>query len=212
MTTFKSQATQKSEEKEFVPVRAQNIGGSRHAETFLKENKLEKNKYTVEVLREPGSTLTGENIRNILLDKGTDISDKTELLLMFAARAEMIKEHLAKANEDIVLCDRYYHASIAYQGYGRKLPLDLIDSLIININCPIPDLTIIYDLDVNLGFKRKAKDDIDRIESSGINFFEDVRKGYQQIANEREEVVILDASESIEILNQQTKDLIEPLI
>jgi len=65
---------------------------------------------------------------------------------------------------------------------------------------------------VNLGFKRKAKDDIDRIESSGINFFEDVRKGYQQIANEREEVVILDASESIEILNQQTKDLIEPLI
>ena len=83
---------------------------------------------------------------------------------MFAARAEMIKEHLAKANEDIILCDRYYHASIAYQGYGRKLSLDLIDSLILNINCPIPDLTIIYDLDVNIGFKRKAKDDIDRIE------------------------------------------------
>ena len=108
---------------------------------------------------------------------------------MFAARAEMIKEHLAKANEDIVLCDRYYHASIAYQGYGRKVSLDLIDSLVKNINCPIPDLTIIYDLDVNLGFKRKAKDDIDRIESSGKNFFEDVRKGYQQIAKEREEVV-----------------------
>ena len=131
---------------------------------------------------------------------------------MFAARAEMIKAHLAKANEDIIICDRYYHASIAYQGYGRKLPLDLIDSLVKNINCPIPNLTIIYDLDVNLGFKRKAKDDIDRIESSGKNFFEDVRKGYQQIANEREEVVILDASEPIEILNQQTKDLIEPLI
>ena len=164
------------------------------------------------LLREPGSTELGEKIRELLLSKNYNISAQTELLLMFAARAEMIKEHLAKANEDIVLCDRYYHASIAYQGYGRKLPLELIDSLVLNINCPVPDLTIIYDLDVNLGFKRKAKDDIDRIESSGINFFEDVRKGYQQIANEREEVVILDASESIEILNQQTKDLIEPLI
>ena len=164
------------------------------------------------LLREPGSTEFGEKIRELLLSKDYNISAQTELLLMFAARAEMIKEHLAKANEDIVLCDRYYHASIAYQGYGRKLPLELIDSLVLNINCPVPDLTIIYDLDVNLGFKRKAKDDIDRIESSGINFFEDVRKGYQQIANEREEVVILDASESIEILNQQTKALIEPLI
>ena len=164
------------------------------------------------LLREPGSTEFGEKIRELLLSKDYNISAQTELLLMFAARAEMIKEHLAKANEDIVLCDRYYHASIAYQGYGRKLPLELIDSLVLNINCPVPDLTIIYDLDVNLGFKRKAKDDIDRIESSGINFFEDVRKGYQQIANEREEVVILDASESIEILNQQTKNLIEPLI
>ena len=164
------------------------------------------------LLREPGSTEFGEKIRELLLSKDYTISAHSELLLMFAARAEMIKEHLAKANEDIVLCDRYYHASIAYQGYGRKLPLDLIDSLVKNINCPIPNLTIIYDLDVNLSFKRKAKDDIDRIESSGKNFFEDVRKGYQQIANEREEVVILDASESIEVLNQQTKDLIEPLI
>ena len=69
-----------------------------------------------------------------------------------------------------------------------------------------------YDLDVRLGFKRKANDDIDRIESAGENFFEDVRKGYQQIAKDREEVVILDASQSIDVLNQQTKELIQPLI
>ena len=131
---------------------------------------------------------------------------------MFAARAEMIKEHLAKAYEDIILCDRYYHASIAYQGYGRKVSLDLINNLIKSIGCPIPDLTIIYDLDVKLGFERKANDDIDRIESSGFNFFEDVRKGYQQIAKDREEVSILDASESIESLNNQTINLIEEII
>ena len=81
------------------------------------------------LLREPGSTEFGEKIRELLLSKDYNISAHSELLLMFAARAEMIKEHLVKADEDIVLCDRYYHASIAYQGYGRKLSLDLIDSL-----------------------------------------------------------------------------------
>ena len=164
------------------------------------------------LIREPGSTEFGEKIRDLLLSNDSDISAHTELLLMFAARAEMVNEHMINSKEDIILCDRYFHASIAYQGYGRKLSLELIENLIQNINCPIPDLTIIYDLDVRLGFKRKANDDIDRIESAGENFFEDVRKGYQQIAKDREEVVILDASLSIDMLNQQTKELIKPLI
>ena len=164
------------------------------------------------LIREPGSTEFGEKIRDLLLSNDSDISAHTELLLMFAARAEMVNEHMINSKEDIILCDRYFHASIAYQGYGRKLSLELIENLIQNINCPIPDLTIIYDLDVRLGFKRKANDDIDRIESAGVNFFEDVRKGYQQIAKDREEVVILDASLSIDVLNQQTKELIHPLI
>ena len=168
--------------------------------------------FSSKLIREPGSTEFGEKIRDLLLSNDSDISAHTELLLMFAARAEMVNEHMINSKEDIILCDRYFHASIAYQGYGRKLSLELIENLIQNINCPIPDLTIIYDLDVRLGFKRKANDDIDRIESAGENFFEDVRKGYQQIAKDREEVVILDASESIEVLNEQTKDLIKPLI
>ena len=168
--------------------------------------------FSSKLIREPGSTEFGEKIRELLLSNDSDISAHSELLLMFAARAEMVNEHMVNSKEDIILCDRYFHASIAYQGYGRKLSLDLIENLIQNINCPIPDLTIIYDLDVRLGFKRKANDDIDRIESAGVNFFEDVRKGYQQIAKDREEVVILDASESIEVLNEQTKDLIKPLI
>jgi len=168
--------------------------------------------FSTKLLREPGSTIFGEKIRELLLSKDSDISAHTELLLMFAARSEMIKEHLMDSREDFILCDRYFHASIAYQGYGRKLSLDLINLLINGVNCPIPDLTIIYDLDVKAGFKRKTNDVIDRIESSGINFFEDVRKGYQQLAKERSEVEILDASESIECISQQTKLLVERLI
>ena len=168
--------------------------------------------FSTKVLREPGSTIFGEKIRELLLSKDSDISAHTELLLMFAARSEMIQEHLMDSREDFILCDRYFHASIAYQGYGRKLSLDLINLLINGVNCPIPDLTIIYDLDVKAGFKRKTNDVIDRIESSGINFFEDVRKGYQQLAKERSEVEIVDASESIECISQQTKLLVERLI
>ena len=171
-----------------------------------------KNKgFSTKLLREPGSTNFGEKIRELLLSKESNISAYTELLLMFAARSEMIKEHLIDSKEDFILCDRYYHASIAYQGFGRKLSLDLINILIKGINCPTPDLTIIYDLDVKTGFERKANDDIDRIESSGINFFEDVRNGYKQLAKDRSEVEILDASEPIELITQKTQDLVERL-
>ena len=168
--------------------------------------------YSTKLLREPGSTDFGEKIRELLLSKESNISAHTELLLMFAARSEMINKHLIGSTNDFILCDRYYHASIAYQGYGRKLPLDLIDQLIKGINCPIPDLTIIYDLDVKTGFKRKSNDVIDRIESSGTNFFENVRNGYKKIAKNRAEVEILDASQPIELISQQTKSLVERLL
>ena len=167
--------------------------------------------FTTKLLREPGSTDFGEKIRELLLSKESNISAHTELMLMFAARSEMIAEHLIDSKEDFILCDRYYHASIAYQGYGRNISLDLINILINGVNCPTPDLTIIYDLDVKAGFERKTNDVIDRIESSGINFFEDVRKGYQQLAKDRSEVEILDASEPIELISQQTKVLVERL-
>jgi len=167
--------------------------------------------FSTKLLREPGSTDFGEKIRELLLSKESNISAHTELLLMFAARSEMISEHLINSTCDFILCDRYYHASIAYQGYGRKLSLDLIDQLIKGINCPTPDLTIIYDLDVKTGFKRKANDVIDRIESSGIDFFENVRNGYKRLANARAEVEILDASQPVELISQQTKNLVERL-
>jgi dTMP kinase len=168
--------------------------------------------FSTKLLREPGSTNFGEKIRELLLSKESHISAHTELLLMFAARSEMVKEHLMDSKEDFILCDRYYHASIAYQGFGRKLSINLINTLINEINCPTPDLTIIYDLDVKAGFERKTHDVIDRIESAGMNFFEDVRKGYQQLAKERSEVEIVDASESVEFISQQTKLLVERLI
>lgn len=159
---------------------------------------LIKNNFTVEVLREPGSTSTGESIRNILLNKDSDISSKTELLLMFAARSELISKKIQTSSCDYLLLDRFFDASIAYQGYGRNLPITLIEDLIKFTDCPIPKLSILIDISVEEGFARKVNDIKDRIESSSLNFFNNVRNGYLEIAKKNENrFLVIDGSLSI---------------
>ena len=184
-------------------------GVGKSTQINLTKEWLENKGYSVTLLREPGSTKFGETIREILLSKDSDISFETELLLMFAARSEMIKYLVQDAAEDFILCDRYYHASIAYQGYGRGLSLDFINSLINGINCPKPELTIIYDLDVKLGFARKSNDDKDRIESSGLEFFERVRKGYIALAKSEPEIYLIDANTTEQSIHIQSIDLLK---
>ena len=184
-------------------------GVGKSTQINLLKDFLEKNKYTVEVLREPGSTLTGENIRNILLDKDTDISDKTELLLMFAARSELISKKINSLSCDYLLLDRFFDASLAYQGYGRNLPLSLIKDLISFTGCPMPELTILIDISVEEAFARKINDQKDRIESSGIEFFNNVRNGYLEIAkNNVNRFLVINGTLSInEIHNAIVKKL-----
>ena len=159
---------------------------------------LVKNNFTVEVLREPGSTSAGESIRNILLNKDSDISNKTELLLMFAARSELINKKIQTSSCDYLLLDRFFDASIAYQGYGRNLPITFIEDLIKFTDCPIPKLSILIDISVEEGFARKVNDTKDRIESSSLNFFNNVRNGYLEIAKKNENrFLVIDGSLSI---------------
>jgi dTMP kinase len=159
---------------------------------------------TSSIIREPGSTAFGEEVRNLLLNTDFNISSEAELLLMFASRAELVKTSLLNPQTDFILCDRFYDASIAYQGYGRGLSLDFIDSLINNINCPIPDLTFLLDLDPLEGFNRKSEDKMDRIESAGIDFFTRVRNGYlQQASKNTSRIKVIDASNDISSISDQ---------
>lgn len=159
---------------------------------------LVKNNFTVEVLREPGSTSAGESIRNILLNKDSDISNKTELLLMFAARSELINKKIQTSSCDYLLLDRFFDASIAYQGYGRNLPIAFIDDLIKFTDCPIPKLSILIDISVKEGFARKINDTKDRIESSSMDFFNNVRNGYLEIAKKnKNRFLVINGSLSI---------------
>ena len=178
-------------------------GVGKSTQINLLKDYLESKNFLVEVYREPGSTFVGEKIRDILLDSNNDLSNETELLLMFAARSELIDKKINTSQCDYLLLDRFYDASMAYQGYGRKLSKDFITSLTSFINCPIPDLSFLLDISVKEGFQRKNNDVKDRIESSSNDFFNKVRKGYMTIAKaNKKRFEIINAANDIDKIHQ----------
>ncbi len=140
----------------------------------------------VVVTREPGGTLIGSAIRKILLDPEFSKMDyHAEVLLYAADRAQHIAEVVGPAlkNGDIVISDRYVDSSVAYQHYGRSLPLDLI--LDVNkhaIQGLKPDLTFLLAVPVALGLKRATQVAADRIEQESVEFHERVEAGFQKLA------------------------------
>lgn len=179
-------------------------GVGKSTQINLLKDYIESRGLSASIFREPGSTTIGENIRSILLDSKENLSKESELLLMFAARAQLISEKVKISNTDFILFDRFYDASVAYQGYGRGLSVDFINNLISFINCPQPDLTFLLDISVENGFKRKIDDVKDRIESSGDEFFEKVRQGYLKIAKSQpERIKVIDAMGSIDDINKE---------
>ena len=185
-------------------------GVGKSTQINLLQSYLEKQDYTVDVLRAPGSTASAAHIREILLNKENDISKETELLLMFAARSDLINKRIQNNDSDFVLLDRYYDASIAYQGYGRGIPLEYIENLIMLIECPKPDVSFLFDLSVEDSFSRKKLDVKDRIESSGNSFFERVKNGYLEIAkNQNERFHIIDATKEINEIHNIIKKVLE---
>ena len=178
-------------------------GVGKSTQINLLKDYLESKNYIVEIYREPGSTPVGEKIRDILLDLNNDLSNETELLLMFAARSELIDKKINTSQCDYLLLDRFYDASMAYQGYGRKLSKDFITSLTSFINCPVPDLSFLLDISVKEGFQRKNTDVKDRIESSSNDFFNKVRKGYKTIAKaNKNRFEIINAANNIDKIHQ----------
>ena len=178
-------------------------GVGKSTQINLLKDYLESKNYLIEIYREPGSTPVGEKIRDILLDSNNELSNETELLLMFAARSELIDKKINTSQCDYLLLDRFYDASMAYQGYGRKLSKDFITSLTSFINCPIPDLSFLLDISVKEGFQRKNSDVKDRIESSSNDFFNKVRKGYKTIAKaNKNRFEIINAANDIDKIHQ----------
>ena len=144
--------------------------------------------------REPGGTAVGDGIRRILLDSETiRLTPAAELLLFYASRSQNLAEKIrpARMRGEMVICDRYFDASVAYQGYGRGLPPEFIHSLT-ELVCAEdrPDMTILLDIDPRTGLGRararnkKLHRDEGRFEAEDTAFYSRVRKGYLELANE----------------------------
>ncbi len=170
---------------------------------------LERQGYKVVLSREPGGTELAEKIRQLLLDQHQEpMAVNTELLLMFAARAQHLQQLIlpALAAGNVVLCDRFTDATYAYQGYGRGLALEKIAQLEQFVQGSLrPDLTLLFDLPVEEGMARaKQRGRLDRFEQEDIEFFQRVRQGYLQLAAEQpQRYMVLDAAKPLEQVRQQ---------
>lgn len=136
--------------------------------------------------REPGGTKLGEKIREILLHSdGVRIADMSELFLFEAARSQIVKEVIAPAlkAKRMVICDRFSDATLSYQGYGGKVPLEIIKALDHASTGGLkPDLTILLDVDTPTGLKRAKAKGTDRMERKDIAYHRRVRSGYLDLA------------------------------
>lgn len=170
---------------------------------MLKEY-LGKESREVLLVREPGGTVIGEKIREILLSKKNDnMSPLTELLLFEAARAQITSEVIIPSVEKgiTVLCDRFYDSTYAYQGYARGMGGETVE-LLNNIATGsfAPDITFVLDLSVEQALARRQGrgEAEDRMEAMGIEFQRKVREGYLELARKEERVKLIDASRTAE--------------
>jgi dTMP kinase len=173
---------------------------------------------TVVVTYEPGGTALGEAIRRLVLEPNQHrrVGARAEALLFAAARAQLVDEVIRPAlrRGDVVICDRFGDSSIAYQGGGRGLAVMAIESLVVFATEGLePDLTILLDLDVSIGLRRKKGAARDRLESEDRTFHERVRRAYlARAASLPDRVVVLDATRDADDLSDEIRRQISTLL
>lgn len=176
----------------------------------LLKDYLEENKKKVEILREPGGTEISEKIRTLLLDnKNKKMFAETEFLLFSASRAQLVREKINPYLENgiYVISDRFFDSSTAYQGYGRGIPVDIVQVVHqLAIGNTLPDLTFFIDIPVGVANERKKKNlkgKLDRIELGDMDFYNKVRNGYLEIAQKEERFKVIDGTQTIQNINNQ---------
>jgi dTMP kinase len=202
-------------------------GGGKSTQVKLLAERLKKMNRVVRVLREPGGTPIGEEIRHTLQHSEANraMTSEAELLLMNASRAQLVREIIrpALAAGEIVLCDRFYDSTTAYQGHGRQLDLKKVEAIVdFAVEGTRPDLTLLLDVPIAVSEARRtsrqtsqpgAETRRDRIEDADRAFFERVQRGFHAIAaREPKRVRLVDATQSVEAVSTKIWDLVAPLV
>ena len=177
---------------------------------------LRKKGHTVFSTREPGGTSIGEQIREVIHNlKNVEMHPRTETLLYQAARAQIVEQviHPRLKEGEIVISDRYYDSTIAYQGYGHQQDLEQVRTLVkYATGGLVPDLTVLLDVDVEVGLGRKKKNGAEwnRMDAHEIEFYQRVRAGYLEMAKqESSRWVVIDAGREWQVVQEELRKGIE---
>jgi len=179
---------------------------------------LSDNGHGVVESREPGGTVISEQIRQVLLDtRNAGLNPVAELLLMFAARSQLVEEVIRPAlgQGKVVVCDRFTDASYAYQGGGRQLGAGTVAGVEKLVLGDLrPDLTLLFDLPVELGMQRVAgRGATDRFEAESVRFFERVRNAYlERAAADPVRFRVIDASQDEDRVWTQVRDILTTVL
>lgn len=178
-------------------------GKSTQIELLRKYFELNDLKYSI--FREPGGSEISEKIRALLLHESKEMDSVTELLLFSAARSQLIKEKVMPLLEknEIVILDRFYDSTTAYQGYGRNLKNLKVIQILNQLasHSTVPDITFYLKIDPEMAQERTVKLSKDRMESSGIDFFRSVSNGYEELAKKENRFITIDATKNIESIH-----------
>jgi dTMP kinase len=176
---------------------------------------LRKQGRSVFCTREPGGTSISEQIRAILHDlKNVEMHPRTETLLYQAARAQIVEQVIKPrlANGEIVISDRYYDSTIAYQGYGHQQDLEKVRALVKYATGGLdPDLTVLLDLDVETGLKRKKQNESEwnRMDDHEVEFYNRVRAGYlEMVKQETKRWAVVNSDQKWEVVQEELKKVI----
>ena len=169
---------------------------------------LDQKKIEYVITREPGGGPLGSHLRKLLLDKEQSISPSVEMLLMMADRKDhvdnLINPTLKKGI--CVISDRYLDSTIAYQGGGRQLDTDLINSLSVTLKLPTPDLTLLFDLPVDVALQRAAeRSELDRFEREPKDFHSRIRYSYLELASNNHRIKTVDSSKDAKLVSKQVE-------
>ncbi len=187
-------------------------GAGKSTQIRFVEAYFRKKKRKVILVREPGSTSIGEEIRTILLNpKNKEMSVRTELFLYLAARAQLVHERIFPALKKgyVVISDRFEDSTLVYQGFAGRLPLEEVEKAAkVARGKLVPDLTILLDVNVKEGLKRSGRED--RMEQKSLDFHQRIRKGYLTLARQnKKRFVVISSERPKEEVSQKIKEALD---
>lgn len=192
-------------------------GSGKTTQINLLKEYLEEAGYECLITREPGGTVIGEEVRQLILNpEHKEMSPVTEMLLYAASRAQLVHEVIGPALEEgkIVISDRFVDSSIVYQGIARKLGISTVSA----VNAPgigiyRPDGIFFIDLSEEEGLRRKKEQkNLDRMEQEGIDFHHMVSEGYRKVLSGRLEVMKIDGGRSIDTIQKKIRNHVDELL